>query len=131
MELVLCHCRQKPCRKKKKGKPGAQEHGKDKKETQMQKVGRAAGRKEENRLKGEAQTEEGNGKERSEVGRQNNTSRIGEKREWQVMNSSLAAHCYRGLCCPLLAIPTTAAAAPKLPSSRTPHSTPPPPTPLG
>lgn len=59
-----------PAEKKKKGKPGAQEHGKDKKETQMQKVGRAAGRKEKNRLKGEAQTEGGNGKERPEgVGR--------------------------------------------------------------
>lgn len=58
----------------KKDKLRGQEHGKDKKQTQMQKVGRAAGRKEKNRLKREAQTEGGNGKEGPEGDRENNTS---------------------------------------------------------
>lgn len=78
MEPVLYHCRREPCRKK--DKPCGQEHGKDKKQTQMQKVGRAAGRKEKNRLKREAQTEGGNEKERLEGDRENNTSKIGGKK---------------------------------------------------
>lgn len=46
----------------------------------MQEVGRAAGRKEKNRLKREAQTEGGNEKERLEGDRENNTSKIGGKK---------------------------------------------------